>query len=137
MRTLKFPIAGVRKLIDHATSATEWSKPFYDEDGTPEPCLLFVKDDGIYLMSNGIPQIPVADDHSHVVYAKGYDPHKNGDVWDKCRDAVGGDDFVEYLELQPNLTPIPEGAVAFVIKVSATRMECGWDVKTTRASMTA
>jgi len=34
-----------------------------------------------------------------IVYAKGFDPYKDKDVWDKSYIAVGGDDFAEFLEL--------------------------------------
>lgn len=122
--TLKFAVMDVCRLINHAQASPEWRKAFWDEEGTPEPCLEFVKDDGIYLMSNGIPGMERDEAYTHVVYAKGYDP-RTGDVWDKCRAAVGGDDFVEYLELAPML-PVPENATHLFIKVSADTMEAGW-----------
>lgn len=56
----------------------------------PDSKIQFVKDDGIYLMSFAQPK-----DARTVVYAKGYNPHKDGDVWEKCRRAVGGDDLGE------------------------------------------
>ena len=62
------------------------------------PGLWLVKDEGIYLMSNGVTadgtRVPLDP-----VYAKGYDPTKRDRmaVWDDARDAVGGDDFVEFL----------------------------------------
>ncbi len=52
--------------------------------------ILVVKDDGIYLMSFAQPK-----EGRTVVYARGYDPRRDGDVWDKCRIAVGGDDIGE------------------------------------------
>lgn len=70
-----------------------------------KPALHLVKDDGIYILSNGTPRMLITKKSpngkhdmkvSKVVYARGYDPSK-GDVWDKCRDAVGGDDFVELI----------------------------------------
>ena len=34
-----------------------------------------------------------------VVYALGYDPHKDDDVWERSRRAVGRDDFAESIPL--------------------------------------
>lgn len=65
-------------------------------DKTPK--LLFVKDEGIYLMApfefgkglNG-------DGQPRVVYGNNFDPRKvEGEaLYDRCREAVGGDDFCE------------------------------------------
>ncbi len=75
-----------------------------DLDRTKVPAAFhFVKDAGIYLMSNGSPALldpqQVLRDpntqHSLVVYAEGYGP----DNWDGCREAVGGDDFAEVVGL--------------------------------------
>lgn len=76
----------------------------YGSEAGPEPGLLFVHDQGVYLMSNGIPRIEVApNEHTHVVYAAGCDPTLPGaefdDWYSTSRDLVGGDDFVEVLPL--------------------------------------
>lgn len=50
-----------------------------------------VKDDGIYMMVFG----PTAEQNT-IAYAIGFNPKTDGDdVWDRARDAVGGDDFGE------------------------------------------
>ncbi len=60
--------------------------------------LWLVKDDGIYLMSNGTePHAPV--------YASGFDPERNLGVWSSASEAVGGDDFEEFLDARM----FPEG----------------------------
>lgn len=57
------------------------------------PTLLLVKDEGIYLMASAkLKEIP--KDNSHVCYAEGFEPD-TPNSWEKCRRAVGGDDFVE------------------------------------------
>ena len=72
------------------------------------PGLFLVRNEGIYLMSNGEPadMIKVSapngsgeTDGCRVAYAKGFDPYAEDrmDVWDRARDAVGGDDFSEPL----------------------------------------
>ena len=59
----------------------------------PNSVIHLVHDEGVYLMSFDDTKAPEA---SHtVVYAKGLNPKKDGDVWDACNDAVGGDDFGE------------------------------------------
>jgi hypothetical protein len=70
---------------------------------TPKgPALLFVHDQGVYLMSNGIPQLRTEDDKSnHVIYAEGCDPNigEFDDWYGMSRELVGGDDFVEILPI--------------------------------------
>jgi len=72
---------------------------------TPKgPALLFVHDQGVYLMSNGEPRLLTEGDASnHVIYAKGCDPSVGefDDWYGMSRELVGGDDFVEIL-------PIPD-----------------------------
>lgn len=60
---------------------------------TDEPTLWLVKDKGIYLM-------PSDDGKTTPAYAVGYNPEKNGDVYDRCRAAVGSDDFCESFPLK-------------------------------------
>jgi len=99
---LQFDTNEVRKLVQHTLSTQSGHRPAYrmserDPD-TAEPGLLLAKDEGIYLMSNANERLPGAGNYHYVVYADGYDP-RTGDVWDKCRDAVGGDDFAELLPI--------------------------------------
>ena len=61
------------------------------------PCLFLVKDNGLYLMSPGIPKLPnPTDPKRHLVVqsveTRGGDPHNNAA-------AAGGDDFVEIVPL--------------------------------------
>ena len=102
MGLLKFDIKEVEKLIRHSLAAPKHAQIWFErEEGLdPYPALWFVKDDGIYLMSNGDPKLDADDGDGHyVVYAKGFDPRKDEDVWDAARDAVGGDDFGESLAI--------------------------------------
>ena len=70
------------------------------EERLAPPCLWLVKDEGIYLVSPGIrPEQETADRAARppVAYASGFDPTRDDRmaVWDRARDAVGGDDFAE------------------------------------------
>ena len=101
---LRFDLAEVRRVVAHVQAAHEHRAYFSEKLG---PRVYLVKDEGIYLMSSGMPR-DLADPNStdpraesFVAYAKGYDPH-TGDrsaIWEKCREAVGGDDFGEPLDL--------------------------------------
>ena len=126
---LKFNGTDVRKLIAH-TVACDLHKPtieqrldiygpdawkFQPDENTRAPAgLWFVKDEGIYLLSNGEPGLFLEEigqnnavcaeglllekvKRHFVVYAEGYNPRTDPDVWERSRAAVGGDDFVEYL----------------------------------------
>jgi hypothetical protein len=119
MTTLRFDSDGVRKIADHMMASKDWSKGF-GEKGEPRPQIIFVKDEGIYLMSNGKPHLPGTERQNFCVYAQGYDPNKDSDVWDNARAAVGGDDFAEYISLAPaQLHVIQSGApFRFSIKVT-------------------
>ncbi|MYE83070.1 MAG: DUF3085 domain-containing protein [Gammaproteobacteria bacterium] len=74
------------------------------EERLAPPCLWLVKDEGIYLMSPGIHPDSEADRSTRapVAYASGFDPTRDDRmaVWDRARDAVGGDDFAEAVPLE-------------------------------------
>lgn len=133
--TLKFDIEGLRGLIDHAERSTEWTQGWGDSDtgAKPRPQIMFVKDQGVYLMSNGNAEpLPEAQ---RVIYAKGFDPSKARDfdaMYEKSRRVCGGDDFAEYFDTS-DLT-IPEGAVTFVIKVTTRNIEIGFEIVQTPAT---
>ncbi len=112
MSKLVWKVDDLRPLWEHAQAAPQHRPTFgqmveydpewdygemSDEDANEAaqgPALHFVKDSGIYIMSNGR---PAQEEKGRVVYAKGYDPTQ-GDVYGKCVDAVGGDDFVEIVD---------------------------------------
>ena len=122
MAKLRFPISEVDRLIDHAGTSPDWAVPYGGSPDDAEPMLMFVKDDGIYLMSNGIPSSP---EGNRVSYAIGYDPTRGVDVWEKCRSAVGGDDFAEYIAISelPVRRPTDKH---LVINVTTRTMTVGW-----------
>lgn len=97
---LRFPLTQASAIAEHAMAATEHSWPTWDTD-KPDPippALVWAKDQGTYLLSNGLPRLLAdptqPDGSSQVVYAVGYDSYFNfSDT------AVGGDDFAEYISL--------------------------------------
>lgn len=100
---LTFEGKSVLELLTHAKAAPKHVSP-YGLKPDPGPGLILVKDDGIYLMSNGEPGLPETATTNKVVYALGYETlpfTADGDElmerYDKIRNAVGGDDFAEFL----------------------------------------
>lgn len=73
------------------------------------PTLWLVKDQGIYLMTSAqLETIPA--DESHICYAEGFSPN-DPDWYEKCREAVGADDFSETIPFdQPIQRAIRQGA---------------------------
>jgi hypothetical protein len=105
MSTLQFDLDEVRRVVLHAKTAPAHALWYGEALG---PRVLLVKDEGIYLMSNGQPRDMLdgrpdaLGAQSFVAYAKGYDPRlvtDPGMLHEQCRAAVGGDDFSEPLEL--------------------------------------
>ncbi len=94
-----FPTADLLRLTLHAILAPN-HRMGYESDAPPAPGLLLVHDQGVYLMSNGLPaDTAAAETGQHVVYADGCNPNIGSfDEWyDTSRELVGGDDFVEVL----------------------------------------
>ncbi|WP_203865555.1 hypothetical protein [Plantactinospora endophytica] len=81
----RFDLADTLTLAEHAITAPQRAEPVDDEP--IGPALLLVIDDGVYLMSNGLPQLPPGPDQPpyttvRVVYADnpGHDdPGPDGD----------------------------------------------------------
>jgi hypothetical protein len=96
MTTLRFKGSGVPAIVRHMTEATDWDQGWAERSvkrgrPKPRPQLVFVHDDGLYILSNGKPAQMAGEGKRFVVYATGYDPRAAG-VWEKARNAVGGDD---------------------------------------------
>ena len=64
--------------------------------------LHLVKDDGIYLMAGTFESDKLDEKRCHVIYAQGYSL-KTKDLWEKCRESVGGDDFAEWIPLNKEM----------------------------------
>src|SRR5262245_60176401 len=88
MPDLKFPMEGVRRLAEATRSATT-HEPTYSQRGLQvvPPGFWLVKDQGVYLLSNG-------DRTAHEpVYAVGLGPRAD---YDLVRAFAGGDDFCTF-----------------------------------------
>lgn len=112
----------IAELARHAVASKEWSMG-YETDRKPAPGLLFVHDQGVYCISNGIPIQPAEGrDGCHAVYARGCDPHAGSsfDEWyGMSRDLVGGDDFAEVISVDDQFIEDCSTCDKFCIEVTA------------------
>mgnify|MGYP003322970937 FL=1 len=86
----------LRKLARDTLKASNF-KIAYREKYTPKKCFYLVKDDGIYLMncySNNPNKELGRDEPNTVIYASGFNPKYNKDIWEKTYE-VSRDDFAE------------------------------------------
>lgn len=127
MARLVFAKDDVMRVVKHSVEAKQHARG-YGHKGAARPQIILVKDDGIYLMSNGKPwdELPDSDpQRAFCAYARGFDPkddHEN--LWGKTYAAVGGDDFAEYLDLSPEMTAaiLAGEFITLVINVTASRI---------------
>ena len=123
MGTLEFNGDAVRELFEHARNSKEFRGVY---GSAPEPALILVHDQGVYLMSAGIPALP--DPHRpkghKVVYAQGCHPERDDEWWEEARDLVGGDDFAEALPLRlfESIFALELENIRITIKLTATQL---------------
>lgn len=111
----------LKRLASGTIQSNKFRIPYSDKH-TDEKGFLFVKDEGIYVMNayaGGVPPNKLGT----VAYAKGFDPNKDKNVWDKSRDAVGGDDFGEFIRLSPSQLVRLELGHDLELNVSSTTIE--------------
>ena len=137
MTTLIFEGKDLKAIAKDTLNADEWELPYEslyeDEDDVKQkkaiPSFTLVKDDGIYLMSGNAKTKLYKKGKNRVCYAKGYDP-KEEDVWEKCRYAVGGDDFAEKLKVKYEwIALLSEKECALKVEVHDDRWELRLDRK--------
>lgn len=100
-------------------------KVAYRDKYTPKKCFYLVKDDGIYLMncySNNPNKELGRDEPNTVVYASGFNPKFNDDIWEKTYQ-VSSDDFAENIYFtNDQLDRIANGGT-ITVKLSETEYE--------------
>tara|TARA_R110000824_G_scaffold365501_1_gene554006 strand:- start:1242 stop:1631 length:390 start_codon:yes stop_codon:yes gene_type:complete len=124
MHTLKFKNnADLRKLAQQTLKRKKFKLP-YTSETTSKKGVYLVKDDGIYLMNAfwlGEGTTPNAQ--GFVIYAEGYDPSTNKNVWQDSRDAVGGDDFGEFVEMSSLMLASIQNGSDVTLMISAETIE--------------
>ncbi len=125
---LTFEGKAVLELLTHTKAARKHVSP-YGLTPDPGPGLVLVKDDGIYLMSNGEAGLPETDTENKVVYALGYealpftaDEEERMNRYNKVRNAVGGDDFAEFLPAKSFDRLVTAGLVEIELTASQLRI---------------
>ena len=123
MSRLIFDVDEVREQVEHAQGCSHFRKAYGQE---PEPSLFLVHDQGVYLMSAGIPHLerPDRPESSKVVYAEGCNPNTDDDWYDEAHCLVGGDDFVEMIPLASleQLLALGLEGIKIVINLTADRI---------------
>lgn len=122
------PSDNLKKIFQHTKEAEKWSHP-YGWEGIPANMentmnIHFVKDDGIYLMSGAHKNLIDPEGGNLVVYAIGFEPGSD-DLWNRSRDAVGGDDFVEPLPLDDKMVKQVINGLGFFVEIEDNGMKYG------------
>lgn len=122
---LVFKGAEVRKLLDDSKKAELRTIPYVGENKNVPVGLILVKDDGVYLISNGVAKDPPSKT-GLIAYAAGYeapsvltDIDARGEQYDKIRAAVGGDDFAEGLAINRSTDNLIREGFDFVVYLTA------------------
>ena len=92
-----------------------FKEPYVPTEDHTDKQFWLVKDEGIYLMPAFKIEGRTPKELNLVVYADGYDPETNDDVWEDARYAVGGDDFAESIKLKHLLCDVLDGADLHVL----------------------
>jgi len=113
------------KLAQDTIAASKF-KIAYRDEYTADKCLYLVKDNGIYLMnsyeSDNADSELDRDKPNSVVYASGFNPKHNEDVWEDSQ-AISGDDFAENIYLTDDQLDRVANGGSVNISFSETEME--------------
>jgi len=117
MGTCIFKTSEIKRCVQHSLNSTNWGME------CDEPSILFVHDQGVYLMSNGTPADMEGEQSAYVAFAKGCNPKKDDDWWEEARFLVGGDDFGETLPISQKTLQLCNEYNEMHIKVSEEQLE--------------
>lgn len=117
-----FKTSDVRRCVEHALRATDWDMAWERGTTEPTPCLMFVHDSGVYVMSNGIPRDAIADEKCYTAHAKYCDPAVDENWWENSAALVGGDDFVEVLPVTTEQLKDCDDYEEFIVNVNETEL---------------
>jgi len=122
MQSLIFAAADVRRVVDHSIAApAQLARTVRDKAGqlvkepVTVPAVLFERDYGVYLMSNGQPSDILSEELLFVAYAQVCDPLRDTDWRAKSHELVGGDDFGVVLPWALDLKALIEAGASTVV----------------------
>jgi len=123
MHTLKFKSNdNLRKLAQQTLKAKKFKLPYTNET-TSKKGVYLVKDDGIYLMNAfSLAKGKAPKEEGLVVYAEGYDPSTNENVWEDSY-LVSGDDFGEFVEMSSSMLASVANGSDITLTISAETIE--------------
>lgn len=125
-----FKTDDVRRCIEHALNSSEWEMAWEDRELQPAPALLFVHDSGVYVMSNGIPRDVLnageRNERCYTAYAETTNPAEDEDWWQNSSDLVGGDDFVEVIQIDSSWLTDCDRFDEFIIETTDTSLRAGF-----------
>lgn len=135
MATLEFAAEDVARVVDHALAAKDHQTTVYGQERVSGAAVMLVGDQGVYLMSNGLPADPLGPEQNasssgvfrrFVAYAKGCDPNKDEDFYENKVALFGGDDGVELLPWCENIRALIDAGTQVVrIRLSADHIRLG------------
>ena len=143
VRTFDVPAGEVAALLAHARRCAEHRPTFaqmfegryrkdgrdipYDAPHSPRqdevdlskipPAVWLVKDEGVYLMSNGLPLDKDENGRTRVVYLPGFHPEKDEGWHQHASEVFGGDDFAVALPAEDVEQALAEGGKTLTIGV--------------------
>lgn len=112
------------KIFEHTKQADTWSNPYgLMPEMENQMHIDFVKDSGIYIMS-GSSESQMDGEGRLVAYAMNFEPGAEG-LWERCREAVGGDDFCEPLPLEVKMVQQVIDGYGFFVTTDGDSMSYG------------
>lgn len=124
-RLLKFRTDEIKKLAEHSIKAAKRRPTFaqQEENTTIPKGFILVKDQGVYLLSNGLnAQDQTPNESGLVVFAESCNPNTDEDWYHNAWNICGGDDFAEFIELDWFLYAQSEHCDYVIIEMTDTTM---------------
>jgi len=115
----------MKGLMYHRCIRTSKAELPYGQGPANEPGFWLVKDDGIYIMPAGWDESvgeKAANSQHKIVFATGYNPKTDEDVWEKSRAAAGGDDFAEFVGLTSDIVERVKATGRLLVTISETEI---------------
>lgn len=124
---LHFKTSEVKKLVDHVEACKKF-RGVYGMETSFKPGLILVGDDGVYLMSNGLPNLTkdkTKKNKNFVAYAEESNPEKmEFDDYRHAKEATfGHDDGAEFLDIASFQFVKTTKEEVFTIKITETQIE--------------
>lgn len=118
-----FKTKDLRRVVEHARRSSNWRMGFSGR--TPQPGMMLVHDQGVYIMSNGLPaDVDIDAERCNLVYARSCDPDKDENWYDNARRLVGGDDFGEILDIPDDFLEMCDKFPEFHVQVDEHEIKC-------------